>query len=695
MAYDTRARENWHRYLHLKDRGHLVYMEQAKKCEGMYLGGGLQWSEEDKAVLRDEGRPFYEFNQVMPSINAALGHQIRNRMDISFKPRGGAGDLLKATALSKVTMQVADQNRLHWKETQVYGDGLIQQRGYYDIRMSFEKNILGEVIVDTLDPMDVIPDDGGKSYDPDGWADVTITRWLTCDEIGMRYGAQAKAKAEASGDDGPDWGEHDDERERNKFGTERMVGAQDAYMGDGSSGRRYRIIDRQFWVYERTRCLVYPDSGDVQIADQMRPEDVVAAQMQQGAQIAQLMQRRIFWVVSTYCASLFEGYSPYEHFTVVPFFAYFRRGITRGMVDNAIGPQEALNKGISQFIHVVNTSANSGWVIEENSLANMDAEDLETDGSRTGLVIEYRKGTKAPEKIKPNTVPTGIVEIVDRSTQMLKDVTVPDAMRGLQGTAVSGVAKANDQMASQQQMAVPLDNLAYTRYMVGVRILKLVQRFYDSYRVFRITETDLTTGQFTEKTLEINRHDPDAGTYWNDITVGTYDVVINETPTAVTFENSQFIQAMDMKKAGIAIPDSVIVKYSSLADKQDILTQMGNNPAGEAEAKLTAAKADVAQAQATKLNVEAIYSAIQTAQVIAMNPGVSPLADVVLGSGGFTDKNAPPLLPAPAAAAAGGPQGQPPTNTNPLTPARPAMPATPGVGEREGIETPAADAVEA
>jgi hypothetical protein len=685
MAYDLKARENWHRWLHLKDRGHLVYMEQAKKCEGMYLGGGLQWDPLDKAVLADEGRPFYEFNQVMPSINAALGHQIRNRMDIAFKPRGGAGDLMIATALSKVVMQVADQNRLHWKETQVYADGLIQQRGYFDVRISFEKNILGEVVVDTLDPLDVAPDDAAKSYDPDDWRDVTVSRWLTLDEIGQRYGQKARDKAKASGDEGPDWGEDDDERERNAFGTERFVGAQDAYFGDGEQGRRYRIIDRQYWVYERTRCLVYPESGDIQIADQMRPEDVVAAKMQ-GAQEAQLMKKRVYWVVSTYCVTLHEGYSPYEHFTVVPYFAYFRRGITRGMVDNAIDPQNALNKGVSQFIHVVNSSANSGWVVEQNSLTNMDTDELQEQGARTGLVIEFAKGTTAPQKIKPNQVPTGVVDIVDRATQMLKDVTVPDAMRGMQGSAVSGIAKQNDQMASQQQMAVPLDNLAMTRYLLAVRVMKLVQRFYDSHRVFRITETDLVTGRFVEKTLEINRPEDD-GSYWNDITIGTYDVVITEQPMAVTFENSQWTQAMEMRKNGIAIPDATVIKYSSLADKQEILEEMGSNPAAEAEADLTKAKAELTRAQSVKLNVEAIYSGIQTAQVIAMNPGVAPLADVVLGSGGYVDKNAAPMLPAPA-----GPVGQPATNTDPRFPANPAQPASPGQGVREGIETPAADA---
>ena len=100
----TLAQENWARYNYGKDRGHLDYMVQAKICEGMYLGGGEQWQEADKVVLREQGRPFYEFNEIMPSVNTALGYQIQNRMDIAFKPRGENGDLATATILSKVCL---------------------------------------------------------------------------------------------------------------------------------------------------------------------------------------------------------------------------------------------------------------------------------------------------------------------------------------------------------------------------------------------------------------------------------------------------------------------------------------------------------------------------------------------------------------------------------------------------------------
>ena len=86
------AQNNWQRYEYGRMRGHREYVIQARRCEKFYLGGGEQWDEEDRAYLEAQGRPVEEINELMPAVNSAIGYQIHNRMDISFKPRGGDAD---------------------------------------------------------------------------------------------------------------------------------------------------------------------------------------------------------------------------------------------------------------------------------------------------------------------------------------------------------------------------------------------------------------------------------------------------------------------------------------------------------------------------------------------------------------------------------------------------------------------------
>lgn len=109
------------------------------------------------------------------------------------------------------------------------------------------------------------------------------------------------------------------------------------------------------------------------------------------------------------------------------------------------------------------------------------------------------------------------------------------------------------------------------------------------------------------------------------------------------------------------------------------------DPTVEAKAKLLAAQARKADADATNIGMETLYSGVQTGQAISMNPAVATLADGLARSVGFKDQDMAPIIPqAPAAL-----EPVPPiTNTNPMTPANPASPE---VGVRDGIETMAAD----
>ncbi|QHE96856.1 genomic island protein [Pseudomonas cannabina pv. alisalensis] len=681
-----KASENWARYVYGCNRGHTAYIEQARVCEDFYMGGGRQWSETDRQILAQAGRPCLEFNQIKNKINAAVGYQIGNRMDIGFRPRAGAADADTASTLSKLAMQIADNNSFHSKETQVFADGMIQQRGYFDIRMSYEDTILGEVRVDILDPLDVIPDPDANSYDPDDWADVTVTRFMTQIEIEALYGTSAKKSIEDEESDSGLIGIDGTDHDRNGFGDDE--GFVDEFLSDEKDkpGKRHRVVDRQFWQMDMAEVIITP-TGDIRLVEDVKPE-VLAQMIENGGIQSKRRIKRVRWLVSTKETVLHDDWSPFNHFTVVPFFPTFRRGHTRGLVDDAIGPQQLLNKAMSQYLHVLNTSANSGWITVAGTLANMRDEELANRGSETGLHLMIKSKTPVedrPQKIQPNQVPTGIDRLIDRAGALLEQSTgINEAMSGNQGNEVSGIAIQTRQFAAQQQLAVPLDNLARTRQMLATRMLEMIQVFYDQPRIIRITETD-PRGKETTAEIPLNWPQSDARIL-NDLTIGEYDVIVSEAPAQITFENSQFLQAIELNDKGANIPWPFIIGYSNLANKQEIIDSMDQQPAPPVDPTLQA-KADQLAAQTKKMqaetvakSVEAQYSAIQTAATIATTPATSSLADALLMSAGYVDNDAAPIVPEYSGTVLAAPDL--PENTNPLTP------ANPGVGLNAGIETP-------
>lgn len=673
------AAANWNRYEYVKQRGHVDWCNKAIRQEEYYLGGGMQWRRADRDALEEKGRYPIEINEVADAVNTALGYQVNNRADISFKPRGQGASEQTATTLSQVTMQVCDNNKFQWHESQVFADGLIQTRGYFEIRISFDDTVRGEVRIGTLDPLDVIPDPDAKSYDPDDWADVIITRWLTLDEIEGLYGSKARKKIEDRGQarlNEGDFGIDTDDAMRNSFGDpETQDAVYDAYYAQGGVVR-VRVVDRQYWRMVMTRVVVFP-TGDIRIAENASPAKL-AAWRAAGCVIMRRPTRRVRWTVTTCDAVLFDDWSPLNHFSVVPYFPFFRRGRTKGLVDDTMGPQDLLNSVMTAYNHAVKATANSGWLIEEESLTGaVDVDDLDTEGGKNGLVLEYRKGSSKPEKIKPNGIPAGLADLATIASAKIKQTSGQNsAMKGDAGKDQSGIAVQSMQYAAQMSLAVPLDNLARTRHMMAQRILELVQAFYDEPRIFRITKADPLTGQETSEELQVNWTD-ESGNKLNDLTIGEYDVVVVDQPAQVTFDNSQFNQALAMKKEGVAIPDSILIKYSTLANKPEIIQAMQaqapqSNPLDDAKAALAQAQSAKTQAETVAKNIEALFSAIRTGQIIATMPGVAPLGDAIAKSAGFQDQDAAPIFPAGASAEAAGSGVQaPPVNTHPVTPDNP------------------------
>lgn len=673
----NRAHENWQRWEYVSMRGHRAYIEGARLRDRMYRGE--QWTDEERAVIESEGRLCETANLIMPKVNAAIGYQIANRVQIAFRPRGQGADDEKAQTLSKVAMQIADNVGYRWKETQVYGDGLIEDRGYFDIRMSFDDNLSGEICIKDLDPRSVIPDPDSNSYEPDGWQDVTVTRWLTLAEIEWMFGKNARNQVEKAGapSEDTDFGDDTEAEGRNKFGDRTSGLHYDAYLGpEQTSMPRWRVIDRQYWETVDGQVAVWP-TGDVRRFDNMTPEQRAKA-INDGAVVMRRPVRQVRWLVTTYDVVLFDGVSPYEHFTVVPYFPIFRRGQTVGLVANAIGPQRMFNKSMSSLVHSISTTANSGWMAEEDSLANMHETELESRGAQGGLLLVYRKGAAKPEKIQPNQVPTGVDKVIERAATNVEAVTgINEAMVGQTEGQLSGLATQSLQFAAQQQLAVPLDNLSRTRHLLAKLILKLIQRFYDAPRILRITERG-PDGKEVSTELPINMPQPD-GSILNDLTMGEYDVVVSEQPLQVTFQNSQFVQTMEMRKAGVRIPDPFVIQHSNLERKAEIIEAMQQqtaptDPTLEAKARLLEAQAAKVAAETTAKKVETMFSGTEAAQNIAAIPQVAPLADSLLRSAGFQDADAAPIVPRV--------QGLPPSaipepasgmheNTSPLFPPRP------------------------
>lgn len=607
----TIARQNHERYVRARDNGHTRYLELSKKHNGMYTGDG-QWDEATKAKLEAEGRPALTFNMILAVINTALGEHLRRDVTVQFKPRRNASRDV-AMVLNKLAMQIAHANRFKYLEMQVASDGLIQDRGFFDVRMDFSDHMQGEVKIASLDPDTVVLDPDAKEYDPRTWNEVTVTRWMSLEEIEGLYGkdkADELRSVAASGD----CFRYDSVRyEEKTFGTGNNRSSEtDVNDPQNRDIRSVRVIERQAYRWTQERMFVDPNTGDMAEV----PSGWDDSKAKAFAQKMQLFMhkrpgRRVRWTVSADQVLLFDDWSIYRTFTVVPFFPYFRRGVAFGMVRNLVGPQDYLNKTRSQELHIVNTTANSGWTLEEGSLVNMTTDELEQRGAETGLILEHARGTQPPQKIQPNTVPSGIDRISEKAAFSIREISgVNDGMMGFAAASVSGVALNNKTAQGQVQLEVPATHLELTRRLTFEKVLELIQDFYTEERAIQVTFDP--NPRADQEQIMINQADA-AGALINDVTRGAYDIVIGTSPSRDNFDEGQFAQLLEMRMNGIAIPDPVIIRHSDLVERDDIAAEveklLGMAEPSEQEIEMMQIQQQIAiqsaQAELAKLTAQA------------------------------------------------------------------------------------------
>lgn len=599
------ASDQWKRFRYCLERGHYDFIAKADKCDNFFAGD--QWSEQDRQALKAVRRPALTINKILSTVSTIMGEQIYNRNEVSFRPAGLGATSEVADVLTKVWAQIAASNQLNWVRSDVFADGIIRSRGFYDVRMDFSESMQGSVRISGLNGKNVVIDPDAEEYDPDDWGDVFTTKWLSPSSIALLY---SDADAKYLGDkDGSrfDYAYDSITKARDSFGGKTWLTSSPYGMDKDTRQlmRSIRAIERQYRVLTTQKHFVDVKTGDMRPVPEAWDRDRIAALLErtQGEMnVISKKVKRVRWTVTADDCVLHDDWSPYKRFTVVPYFPHFRHGRTIGLVEHLLDPQELLNKSSSQELHVINTTANSGWKVKAGSLVNMSTEDLEQSGAQTGLVLELKDVGDA-EKITPNATPQGLDRVSYKSEEHMKTISgVSDSMQGFDREDVAAKAITAKRQSGQANLVRVMDNLERSDYFLARATLDLVQEYYTEERMFHITGNDLRN---SPETLTVNQYDPTTDTVLNDLTLGEYGIIITSTPDRATLEDSQFEQARMLRELGVQIPDDVLIENSRLQRRSEVVKQMAADKESPEAQQRAALQMRSLEAEVSKLEGEA------------------------------------------------------------------------------------------
>lgn len=594
-------KEQHERYIYARDNGHLRYLEKARKCEEFYAG--RQWESATKARLARLRRPALTMNKVLPGIAAIQGEQLNNRVDVAFRATA-SGDPEVAAALDKLYLHIMNDNGYDDIESYMFDDGIITSRGFVDVRMDYTENVRGEVAIELVNPLNVMLDPDAEEYSPEKWKEIFYTKWLSLEDIRRLYGKDIHAKLKGKKTSTYYGYDFIDERQSS-------FGGADRYETDSENAhrRRLRLIERQYKETVWAEHFVDTTTGDSRAINPKWDRNRIAIALEAMDNVTTMKRRTecVKWVASIDDVLLHDEKSPYRSMTMAPFFPFFRRGDTIGLVENMVDPQEFYNKTLSQELHIVNSSANGGWKVKNGSLKNMDPDDLQERGSETGLVMVLDETADA-EKIQPNQVPSGLDRIIYTVGEDLKEVSmVSDSQRGFDRADVAAKAIMAKKVTGSQNFAKPMSNLLMTRRYVGKLVLECIQDFYTEERTYVITRGGVQPKTESVTINQIDMSSPE-GRIINDVGRGKYEIIATAVPARTEFEDSQFEEAKSLRELGIQIPDHVLIEHSHLNRKQELAEEIkqrsGWGDPSELEQQAAQLENQIKELEAQKLSVE-------------------------------------------------------------------------------------------
>jgi hypothetical protein len=590
MSNAERARMQYENYRYCFDNGHKQWVDQAKRAFDFVTN--QQWDPLVKARLEADGRPALTFNVIEALVRSMKGVQRALRNDVRFMPVNDA-TAEQAQLMDTLWLHVQNETDLDFVESEVWEKGLIMQRAYYEARVSYDDSLQGRLDIRSRRSQDIVLDPSADQYDPDNWPQVIDRRFVSYDDLRRLYGKDAVERLPYTAM--PDWYDYEDNLAAHQMG--RMPYYRDVYdMTDTSKMRAYMLIGRQYFDYKMKDVFIDMSTGDYSEIPEEWDRARVSHVLNSTPGLGTLRRKvkTVRWTVTCEDEVMHDADSPYKHFTIVPFFPTFIDGVTMGAVDQLIDPQQLFNKVTSQELHIINTTANSGWKVKNGSLKNMSHEQLERVGSKAGFVAVL-ENIDDMEKIQPNATPQGHDRLSFKADQIMQSLSgVSRSGRGFSRDDASGDKVMQDQASQELNFASWLANLHRSKRLLAKRVLSCIQTHYTEERVIQINRGTALVPEL--KSTTINEQTPE-GAVLNDVTQGRYTTTLVPAPSRTTMSESDFKLMLELRQLGIAIPDALLIELCPASNKAQIISMLKGD-SNEKQEAIDAAAAREAEAKA-------------------------------------------------------------------------------------------------
>lgn len=560
--------------------------KMAKESEDFYAGN--QWDPQDKKSLEAASRAALTLNEIEPKIDLLSGYQRQNRSDIKYLPVED-GDQRVSDILNVLSSNILDQSNYEYEETSVFEDGLIAGRGFFHVYVDYDKNPMGDIVVEQFPQSDVYMGPH-KRVDCKDLEYVCKAQWFS--EAKMKQMFPKKSDSLSR-----DMAEIMGLREI-PFQTQDKPDAYDAAFNAGEGvpapmafspdPEMIDIARKEFLLVECWRKEY--DTEPVAIVDNETRslKDWSADEVAGAKQLSKVTEKRIDRLRVTLVAGtvlLSDEYNELygDTFPIIAFYAKRRNGKYWGKIEPAKDPQREINKRHSQLVDILNKAAAYGWFYDASTFPDQPAEKKFKDNAGTpGFTIKVNDVNRVPVQVEGIKFPNEIAALEEVSTTKLREImNINPELLGIDSKSESGVAQIEKKRQGLIGNEYLFDNLSLSKKNLGRMLVRLIQKVYTPERVLRVLGGQASKNpnmQIGGQPMTPDRG-PEIVALLSTTDLTAYDVAVSESAHSPTQRRANFAAWSDLARNGIQVPPSLLVQLSDLEDKDQVLAAM------EAQAK--------------------------------------------------------------------------------------------------------------
>ncbi len=545
------------------EEGNASWVDRAIKNYDFYCG--KQWDPKTLAQLKKEKRPALTINHILPTVNLLSGMERENRNDIKVYPRKGGNNTVADvfTGLSKHSMDLSNGE---FEQSMQFLDGGIGGKGWIGLDISYEKDpINGDITIERDSSLDIREDPNAKTYDLNKSAKYIIRYyWGDKEQVFLLYPKKAE----------------DLEKYLESYSGEDAFEMTPAKQTDTdmleTSTYRYRIKET-WWKSYKLQLFLIDKTNLMFIPVHKSQEAVLEALLTKDREMAEKERRPLKYntisrvipvmnVTTTLGDIVLEHIEdPFSGLTLFPyirFCPYWSDGYIFGVVDNLISPQEEINKTSSGILHMLNRTANTGWLNKKISGAITKV--LETFGSKAGIVIEYKD--TPPTKIEPNKLPAGhFTHKIDAVNNIRTISGLNTASRGEGAKEESGIAMLRRQKQGAVISEVVFDNYKLTQQIFGETLIEFI-RHTNVYSPSEIAEICI------EEKMKIDPNQLVQAI--RSFRIGHYGIKVSSRPSTPTIRLANFEMLARLAEMGMPIPIDILLDSMDIPRKEEIIQRV-------------------------------------------------------------------------------------------------------------------------